>query len=266
MSRLASAPLAPGLTRRQVLALAGLCLASPAGAQLVETVRRLRPACVAVGSFAETDAPRFGFRGTGFVVGDGLTVVTCWHVLPPPERTAPATQRQLSVMVPDPSGREGQIRVATLAASDPEHDLAVLRLEGPPLPAMTLADATLQPEGTEIGLIGFPMGGVFGFRPVVHRGIVAAIVRIAQAAPSAQRLTPGAVVRLRSGPFTLYQLDATAYPGNSGGPVFDTTSGEVLGVVNMVVTRGTRESALTQPTGISYAIPMAPLLPLLPAR
>jgi S1-C subfamily serine protease len=53
----------------------------------------------------------------------------------------------------------------------------------------------------------------------------------------------------------VFQLDATAYPGNSGGPLFDPDSGEVLGVVNMGVIKGTKESALTNPSGISFAVP-----------
>ena len=65
-----------------------------------------------------------------------------------------------------------------------------------------------------------------------------------------------AVAQLRQGPIEAYQLDATAYPGNSGGPVLDARTGSVLGVVNMVLVRGTRESALSHPTGITYAIPV----------
>jgi len=38
-------------------------------------------------------------------------------------------------------------------------------------------------------------------------------------------------------------------------PLLDAETGEVVGVVNMVLVKGTKESALSQPTGISYAIP-----------
>ncbi|TMH34057.1 MAG: serine protease, partial [Betaproteobacteria bacterium] len=34
-------------------------------------------------------------------------------------------------------------------------------------------------------------------------------------------------------------------------------TGEVLGVLNMVTLKGTRESALTHPSGISYAVPVS---------
>jgi S1-C subfamily serine protease len=61
----------------------------------------------------------------------------------------------------------------------------------------------------------------------------------------------------------VFQLDATAYPGNSGSPLYDPDTGEVLGVVNMVFVKGTKESALTQPSGITYAVPSSHLEQLL---
>ena len=59
------------------------------------------------------------------------------------------------------------------------------------------------------------------------------------------------------------QLDATAYPGNSGGPLLDADTGQVLGILNMVLVKASRESALSQPTGISYAIPVEHLRALI---
>ena len=53
-----------------------------------------------------------------------------------------------------------------------------------------------------------------------------------------------------------FQLDATAYPGNSGSPVYDQQTGRVIGVVNSVLIKSTKEAALENPTGISYAIPV----------
>ena len=47
----------------------------------------------------------------------------------------------------------------------------------------------------------------------------------------------------------------SAVAGNSGSPLYDPTTGEVVGVLNMVLVKSTKESALTQPSGISYAIP-----------
>ena len=57
-----------------------------------------------------------------------------------------------------------------------------------------------------------------------------------------------------------------AYPGNSGGPVFDADTGEVVGVINMVMVKGTRESALSNPTGLTYAVPVRFVRELLQRR
>ena len=45
--------------------------------------------------------------------------------------------------------------------------------------------------------------------------------------------------------------------------LYDPDTGEVLGVVNMVFVKGTKESALTQPSGITYAVPSSHLEQLL---
>ncbi len=249
--------------RRAWLALAALGLPCLARADLVEVVAAARPSVLAVGTYAETDSPRFGFRGSGFVVGDGTLLVTNHHVLPATDALTDGTsQRSLAVLAPSP-GAEATLRRARLVGSDRNHDLALLRIEGTPLPAVTLGPPELAPQGTSIALIGFPIGGAFGFAPVVHRGIVAAISRVALPASGARQLTPATVARLRDGPFEIYQLDATAYPGNSGGPLIEVDSGRVIGVVNMVLVRSTRESALTNPTGITYAIPVRKVLDLM---
>ncbi|MBX3642213.1 MAG: trypsin-like peptidase domain-containing protein [Rubrivivax sp.] len=237
------------------LAALGLLSAPAARAGLEELIVAAKPSVVAVGVYNPTGNPRFGFRGSGFVVGDGNFVVTNLHVLPdviPPG----GAEGSLAVVAPrlgsaDSAGGRG----AKVVATDREHDLALLRIDGAPLPALQLAEAGAR-EGTSIALIGFPIGGVLGFSPVTHRGIVASVTTIALPAPSSQSLSNQAINRLRQGTFEVYQLDATAYPGNSGGPVLDLASGEVVAVLNMVLVKGSRETALSQPTGISYAIPV----------
>ncbi len=118
-------------------------------------------------------------------------------------------------------------------------------------------------EGQAVAFIGFPIGGLLGFAPVTHRAIIASITPFALPPPNAARLDAAAIARLRQPAFDVYQLDGTAYPGNSGGPLFDAESGAVLGLLNMVLARSGRESLLSAPTGISYAIPVLHLRALL---
>jgi S1-C subfamily serine protease len=163
-----------------------------------------------------------------------------------------------------PNGPE--VRPATVVSIDGAHDLALLKIAGTPLPALAISPSQDIREGQSIALMGFPIGGVLGFRPVTHRGIISAITPIALPMPASRQLNETTVQRLRSGTFDVYQLDATAYPGNSGGPVMDADTGEVVGVISMVLIKGTKESALTHPSGISYAMPASYVQELLKNR
>ena len=115
------------------LALALAPLHALAQADLPGLIASARPSVLPVGTFSPTDSPRFGFRGTGFVVGDGTLVATNFHVLPPGTDTAdPASGPQLMVL----TGRSGDLvsgRRARVVGTDRVRDLALLRIEGPPL-------------------------------------------------------------------------------------------------------------------------------------
>lgn len=111
--------------------------------------------------------------------------------------------------------------------------------------------------------MGFPIGSALGLTPVTHRGIIAAVTPIGIPQANSRQLNPALIRRLAGDTFRVYQLDATAYPGNSGSPVFDPDTGEVLGIVNMVFVKGTKENALSAPSGITYAIPVSHLRALL---
>ncbi len=248
------------LTRRTTLLAAGAALAGPVlGAGLPALIASAKASVCAVGTFRATDSPRFTFRGTGFLVGDGSLVATCAHVLPDAAAGAPAA---LAVLLSPGSGGMTVLE-GTVAAAEPAHDLALIRLNRRAGDVLALADAALPAEGADVALMGFPIGGVLGFRPVTHRGIVAAIVASSLPTAAARQLGGAALRRLREGSFELLQLDATAFPGNSGGPLFDIDTGRVIGIVSMVVIKGQRESALSQPSGITYAVPVRHLLELM---
>ena len=272
-------PANPALWRRRdsLAALAGLGLLAatgPARAQatassLPDIVARSKPSVLPVGTFNATDSPRFNFRGSGFVIaeesGRGNLLATNFHVLP--EGAGGDSGPVMAVLSgPGGPGAESQRRLARVVATDRQHDLALLQIEGPPMPGLTLETAGPVREGQAVALMGFPIGGALGFSVVTHRGIVASITSAVMPAPTARQLDPRAVSRLREGNFELLQLDATAYPGNSGGPTLDAETGRVIGIVSMVLVKGGRESALSSPTGITYAVPVARLLALMQRR
>ena len=238
----------------------GVATAS-AAEPLVDAIARVKRSVLAVGFYTETQNPRFAFRGSGFVVGDGNLLVTNAHVV---ERGSDVAS-EVGLVVHTRADDAAQVRVrrAEVIEIDKAHDLALLRFAGDPLPALALDKAGAVREGQSVAFIGFPLGGVLGFAPVTHRGVVSSITSVALPSPSARQLDNRSVQRLRDGPFAMLQLDATAYPGNSGGPLFDIETGAVVGVVNMVALKGTRESALSQPSGISYAVPVEFVLRLL---
>ena len=84
--------------------------------------------------------------------------------------------------------------------------------------------------------------------------MVSSITPIALQANAASQLDSTQIRHLRSR-FDVFQLDATAYPGNSGSPLYHPETGEVVGIINMVFVKEGRENVLAKPSGISYAIP-----------
>jgi len=250
----------PGARLRLVLGLLAALSLAPLRAELADTIERIKPALVVVGTYNPLKSPAFVMRGSGFAVGDGTLVATNDHVI----RAAAGdgdTPDQLAILVP--AGTAKGPHRAELSRRDAAHDLALLRHAGPPLPALTLGLPDSVREGQPIAFSGFPIGGALGFSPVTHHGIVASITPVALPPGNARDLKNRTLKQLRSGAFPIFQLDATAYPGNSGGPLFDPASGAVLGVLNMVFVKSTKESLLEKPSGISYAIPARHLAELL---
>lgn len=229
-------------------------------ADMHAAIEHIKPSIVMVGIYNKTGAPQFSLRGTGFIVGDGRTVATNAHVVADLSLTGDAV---LVVRASTPVGRARPARVVTM---DRSHDLALLTIDGSVLPALLLQDSDSVREGQSIGFTGFPIGGALGFSPVTHRGMVSAVTPIALPSGNAQQLKGNLLHQLREGSFNIFQLDATAYPGNSGGPMFDPETGQVVGVISMVLVKAVKEAALSQPSGISYAVPSNYLRSLLASQ
>jgi serine protease Do len=219
--------------------------------QLPDIIEKIKPAIVGIGTYQRMRTPPAVFRGTGFVVGDGLHVLTNAHVLP--VTIDKSKFEALAVFSRD--GKKQTVRQAVEIATDESHDVALLRIGGSPLPSVRLGDSGKVREGEQYAFTGYPIGMVLGLNPVTHRGIVSAISPIAIPAHTAQRLN-AKIIRRLSEPYDVFQLDATAYPGNSGSPLYDIVSGEVVGIINKVFVQETKENLLERPSGISYAIPI----------
>ena len=242
-----------------LLASAALTAPLRAAGALPDSVARVKRSVVGVGTYLQTRSPATVFAGTGFVVGDGLSVITNAHVVP--DVLDGARKETLGVVVGD--GAAVAFRPATLVGLDREHDLAHLRLQGAPLPVLNLAERDEAREGQALAFTGFPLGMVLGLYPATHRALLAAITPVVRPSLSARGLDARAIAQLQRAPFTVYQLDGTAYPGNSGSPVYDPESGTVLAVVNMVFVKGLKETAITNPSGITYAVPVSHVRALL---
>jgi serine protease DegQ len=124
---------------------------------------------------------------------------------------------------------DGRRARASLVGSDPESDLAVLKVELPDLAAVEWGD----PERARIGDVVLAIGNPFGVGQTVTMGIISALGR----------------TQLGINTFENFiQTDAAINPGNSGGALVD-THGRLLGINTAIYSR-TGGSL-----GIGFAIP-----------
>ncbi|MDP2903912.1 MAG: serine protease [Methylovulum sp.] len=222
------------------------------------TIAKIKHSIVAVGSFMPKRNPRSVFLGTGFAVGDGTLVVTNAHVIP--TNLDDGHLEQVAVFYR--KGNEDKVITARQVALDNDYDLAVLKITGEPLPPLKLGDVASVREGQPYAFTGFPIGMVLGLYPVTHRGIVSAISPNVIPMLKSDALNPKLLRRLDA-PYNVFQLDATAYPGNSGSPLYEQDTGKVIGVINKAFIQESKENILSNPSGISYAIPIDHLQKLL---
>jgi serine protease Do len=227
-------------------------------ADLSDTVEKIKPAVVGIGIHTPTGRQKNSLNGSGFVIGNGQYVVTNHHVLPK-ELDSNLLQK---MAIFTGSGKNAKVRTADIIASSQLHDIAVLKIHGEPLPAMKLANKDFRREGSYVAFTGFPIGSILGLYPVTHRGIIASITPTIIPVDNAQQISIKMLKMLRN-PYLVYQLDATAYPGNSGSALYDVSTGEVIGIINKVFVQESKETVISNPSGITYAIPVKYLLALL---
>lgn len=217
---------------------------------LIKLIPEIKPSIVGIAVHNPTASPRITFIGSGFVTGDGKQIITNYHVV---GRALDEEKLERYVVV---SGTAQTMTVHPIVKrrNKPQFDLAVLEI-AETLPALPLAGDAFTPEGSNVAFTGFPISNVLGLYPATHQGIIAAITPIAIPADNSQTLNVQALRQLRE-PYPVYQLDAIAYPGSSGSPLFDISTGKVIGVINMVHVKSTREAVLSDPSGITFAIPV----------
>ena len=153
--------------------------------------------------------------GSGVIVSQDGYILTNHHVV--------ETADQIEVALAD--GRKAKAHVV---GSDPETDLAVIKIEFPDkLPAITFG----YPERAQVGDLVLAIGNPFGVGQTVTMGIVSALKR----------------EHLGLNTFENFiQTDAAINPGNSGGALVD-ANGDLLGI----------NSAIYSPNGGSLGIGFA---------
>lgn len=234
-----------------MIALLSPRLSASTGIDLPRQVEVASPSIVGIAVHVPLQSKKGNLSGTGFAIGDGSLIVTNYHVIQ--QDIDPNLVSHILVL----AGKGKNVREykAEIVEQDPLNDLAILKIPVK-LPALSLQSADLlSSPGTSVHIIGFPLGATLGLYPAVHSGVVANVSPNVIPAQNSRQLTKQMMRSLKD-PMMIYQLDLTAYPGNSGSPLFDSKSNKVIGVINKVFVTDTKESAITNPSGISYAIPV----------
>ena len=218
--------------------------------EFASLIQKAKAGIVAIGTFHFNTKPTVQFSGTGFVIDDRGQIVTNHHVI----ASIKKKNRLFNLRVFHKNLPVKGIK-ATLVAEDEFHDLAILQIGEKSLPALPLETKKNVEEGHQVAFTGYPIGFVLGLNPTTHTGIISAIAPIILPSPTAKIIDKKIMKHLKE-PFDIFQIDGTAYPGNSGSPVYRIATGEVVGVINMVFIKGKKEHVLKEPTGITYAIPI----------
>lgn len=218
---------------------------------LARLIQDVKPSVVAVGTYYFNDIPKTSYLGTGFVIGNGHRIVTNFHVVAPLVKENKLARMRIFHRDLPVKGVKVEI-----VAQDEFHDLAILEQESVQLSPLTLeSDPEKVEEGFEVAFTGYPIGLILGLNPTTHRGIISNIAPLVKPSPSS-RIMDGNLIRHLDQPYEVFQIDAVAYPGNSGSPVYRTSNGRVIGVINKVFVKGIKEHVLSNPSGITYAIPI----------
>ncbi len=179
-----------------------------------EIVRKLRPSVVQVLTEGATRdifgqlVPSQGI-GTGVIIDADGHIITNNHVV----TAGGGVANRITVTLND-----GRTATAQVVGTDPQTDLAVIKIDASDLQPAELGDASALPVGADVVAMGYALG--LEGDPSVTRGVV-----------SAKHRTIG------EDPYSIndaIQTDASINPGNSGGPLVD-ERGRVVGINTAII-------------------------------
>ena len=216
------------LALASVLALAACARGAPGGDppdRYTELYNRLHPSVALITMQIPADDPKRKGKwdeayGSGVVVAGGAwgsRIITDAHVV--------ADARDLRAKIGD-AGRA--VRVRVVAVSDDDDDLALLDVPPPNLQPVVLGSMRAVVPGRAVGMLGYPIPDAFEDEHL--RTVVS--------------LYTGRIASVRNGTI---EIDLPVIPGESGGPVFDAESGDVIGLA---------ESRFDDERAIGFATPV----------
>lgn len=162
-------------------------------------------------------------EGSGVIVDANGYIITNHHVIENADR--------IRVRVFD-NGADEELHDAKLIGSDPETDLAVIKIDiDKPLSAIPIGNS----DAVQVGDWAIAVGSPFGYEETVTVGIISAKAREVDSS--------------QQGQFKRFlQTDAAINPGNSGGPLLN-IRGELIGVNTAIVSRSGGSE------GLGFAMP-----------
>jgi S1-C subfamily serine protease len=172
-------------------------------------------------------------RGTGFIVSDKGWLITAAHVVDELNIDKPYSKDNPPVLTYGPSGEKEVIVQKFNIKSEIDISLCKLKsLEGKMVPAKLTKSTTSDNFwlGREVGIIGSTLAKktfsstqtIIVPMPVIKKGIISNVEPM---------------------DLSYFWIDANLIPGDSGGPVFDLESGEVLGISSQIVIKPLQTNA-----------------------
>jgi len=172
--------------------------------------------------------------GSGFIVDASGYIITNNHVIDKADRIFVKLAGE-----PDDGAGKMQGHPATLIGTDPETDIAVIKIDTKDLKEPLHVAKLGNSDGTQVGDWVLAIGSPFGLSETVSAGIISAKNRAIN-----DRDEHGRTQQFQK----FIQTDAAINPGNSGGPLVD-MAGQVIGMNTAIYTQSMGSQ------GVGFAMP-----------